>query len=346
MQTTLYLYRPVLKKALDITRKYKSLWFFGLFAVLVSAGGEYEIISRGLYNPGEDSIINAFVVSFQSGWQEGAKLTSSNFFQNFGQLLLKDSATVATTLFVLLFIITLTLFVVWLAVASQIALVKNASLAGKNKKATIIEGFEFANGNFWPVLIIVACLKIVLFVLFGILGWELWMLYGSGIWGSVLYVLSFIFFVVITLIIAFVFKYQTFYILLKRQKFIPALKSASRLFTGNWLISLEMALIMFGVYLLAAALCVFILTLFAGIPIVIIPIYLVALPAVLKWLISGVALVAMLALILLITAIMTTFQWAGWVALFERLEGGEEVSKLERISQGIAQLPSYMIGKK
>ena len=50
--------------------------------------------------------------------------------------------------------------------------------------------------------------------------------------------------------------------ILKKEKIITALKSAWKLFIGNWLISLEMAFILFIVYLSAAYLTAFIFALF------------------------------------------------------------------------------------
>lgn len=347
MQTTSYLYRPILKKAFDITKRFKNLWFFGLFAVLVSAGGEYEIITRAFYNSADEGgIINAFIVSFQNGWQEGLSLANGSFWSNLWLLIVASPGSVLMTLFVLLFIITLTLFVVWLAISSQIAIIKGVSLAGKNKKMTMADGFDFANKNFWPVAGVIALLKISLFVLFSILSWEIMLLAGGGTLASVLYVLSFIIFVAVVILVSFILKYQTFYILLKRQKFVPAIKSAWELFKNNWLISLEMGLMMFGVYVVAASVTAFIITFSIGIPAVVIPYYATALPGVLKILFTLMAAVFMVVGIGWVTATMTTFQWAGWSALFERLEGTDDgVSKLQRIGEEFKQLPNVILGK-
>jgi len=346
MQTTSYLYRPVLKKAFDITKKFKNLWFFGLFAVLVSAGGEYEIISRAVYNDADSGgLINAFLASFRGGWQEGLKMVDGNFWRNLWLLIIGNPAAVATTLFVFLFIVILTLFVVWLAVAAQIALIKGCSAAGKNKKLAIGEGLDYANNNFWPVLGIVAILKAALFLLFAILSWEIILLAGLGWFGSLIYLLSFIVFVAFVLVISFILKYQIFYILLKRQKFAAAFNSAWLLFEKNWLISLEMALIMFLVYLAAAAVSAFIITFLSGIPLVVIPFYFVALPVFLKVAFSAAAVILIVVGVLLVTAIMTTFQWAGWTVLFDRLAGDEGVSKLERWGDELKKLPETMFGE-
>lgn len=345
MQTTSYLYRPALKKAVEITKKFKPLWFFGIFAVLVSAGGEYEIISRAFYNVDEGGLINSFLVAFQSGWQEGMQLANGNFWSNFGQMVSSNPAALISTLFVLLLILTLTLFISWLAVVSQIALVKGCSLAGKNKKFSIVEGVEYANGNFWSILLIVAILKFILFLMFALLGWELVLLFGTGVLGVIIYLVSFTVFVMAVLVISFILKYQTFYILLKRQKFQTALNSAWNLFTKNWLISLEMALLMFLAYLVSAALSAFIIYFFSGIPLVVIPFYFMAMPGLLKILVAVIAVILMVIGVLFVTAVMTVFQMAGWVALFERLEGDDGSSKLERWGEDLKQLPKVMLGR-
>ena len=127
---------------------------------------------------------------------------------------------------------------------------------------------------------------------------------------------------------------------------MPALKNAWVLFESNWLISLEMALIMFFVYLATAVVSAFLITLSSGVAIIIIPLYLSGLAVIVKYLIAGLAALLAIAGVLFITAVMTTFQWAGWTALFERLVGEDSVvSKTERIAQIYYDLPKVIRGK-
>lgn len=339
MQTTTYLYRPVLKRAWEITKKFKPLWLFGLFAALVSAGGEYEMIYRAFSGSSQDGIVNNFIGGLQSGWAEGAKLATGDFWGNLWQLTKIAPDSMLMVVFLFLLILILFVFFVWLAVSAQIALIKGASLANKNKKMSWHEGFTFANSNFFPVLGVVAVLKVILFALFLVLGWELWLTSSLGIWGTIIYIISFIFFVLVVLVISFVLKYQVLYLTLKKQGFVTAFKSAWRLFVANWLVSLEMSLIMLGIYLVASALTLLLITLSAGIPIIIIPFYLLSINLVIKIIISILAALLALIGVIFITATVTVFQWSGWVALFERLDSGDEASKLERFGQSIKQLP-------
>ncbi len=339
MQTTTYLYRPVLKRAWEIVKKFKSLWLFGLFAALVSAGGEYEMISRAFYGANQDTIFNNIINGLQTGWTEGAKLATGDFWQNLSQLIVKAPDSVLMAIFILLFILLLILFFIWLAVSSQVALVRGVAQANKNRKVSLAEGFTFANQNFFSVLGVVIILKIVLFALFLILGWELWLTSSLGLWGSAIYVISFIFFIFFVLVVSFVLKYQVFYLLLRKEGFVASFKSAWELFVANWLVSLEMSLIMLGIYLVASALSLLIITLCAGIPIIIIPFYLLTVNIAIKVILSILAAIIALVGVFFITATVSVFQWAGWVALFERLDSGDEASKIERIGQGLKNLP-------
>lgn len=340
MQTTNYLYRPVVIKAWEVTKKYKSLWFFGLFAILVSAGGEYEILMSAMNNDASGSLISAFITSFQSGWAEGSALLQGDFWSNLGQLIMNDAGALFMALFVFLFILVLTLFVIWLAVASQIGLIRNSALAIKNKKATISSGFDFANGNFWPILGLTAILKIILFALISALAWAFWALGSYGWLGNLIYIILFVAVASAIIITSFIIKYQGFYILLKKQGLKKSYYSAVELFKKNWLISLEMGFMMFGFYLVAASVSVLLLSIFAGIPLIIVPFYLTALPVFIKIIVSILAYILAMATLLLISSIITTFQWAGWTALFDRLEGTDEtISKLERITKAVVSLP-------
>lgn len=346
MQNTSYLYRPVLRRAWETTKKFKNLWLFGLFAVLVSSGGEYEIIYGGFNNNSQSGFIWSFIDGFKNGWSEGLQLAGGNFWQNFWNLFTTSYGALTLGLFVTLFILFLAFLMIWLVISSQIALVKGSSLANKNKKMSLGEGFDFANRNFWPVLGVTVISKIVFWFLFGLLGLEAWLLSGGSWWEISLFALSFIIVAVLVLIAAFVFKYQIFYLLLKKQGFIPAFQKAWQLFLSNWLISLEMSLIMLGVYLSTTILWIFAILLLAGIPIVILPFYLSVLSLGIKVALTVIAAILSLLSVAVLVSSMTVFQWAGWVALFERLEGGEETSKLTRVAEQIRNVPALVLGSE
>jgi len=346
MQTTSYLYRPIVKRSWQIAKANPSLWLFGLFAIFVSSGGELEILLRALYNQQSSGIIEAFVTSFSQGWAEGSQMANAGFWLNSWSFLLNNFGSAISVVAFLVAVLLVSIFFVWLTISSQIALIKNISLINKNKKSSLKEGFEFSLDNFWPVFVIVVVLRLVIITLLAFLGWELWLLASAGLWGKALYALSFLLFVGGVLLLSFLLKYQIFYVLLKKQKLAVAFKSGWQLFLKNWLISLEMALLMFIAYLAATILSTLAMTILTAVPVVVIPYYFDSLPFILKVTVSFLAFVAMIATVLFISAYLATWQWTAWTLLFEKLAGGgEEQSKLVRLKENLGQLPQTLFGK-
>jgi hypothetical protein len=347
MQKTAYLYRPVVTQAFMVAKKFKNLWFFGVFTILASVGGEYEMITRWLLNSGQEGLVNALFVSFREGWLEGsAAAGNAGFFEIIGDLLINNFPALAISVFVLLLILVITAVAVWFVVACLIALIKSLPLALKNRKIKILEALDGANHLFFPVLGSLAVFKIFLFLLFALLSWELWLLTGLGTISKFLMALSFIVFVLIALFASFILKYQLLFIIVKKKKFIESYKLAWDLFLANWLISIEMAFIMFGAYLVASVIVTFLFTIFTGIPIMVVPFYLSGLPMYVNVAVSVLSLVVGFISIILVSAFITVFQWAGWVALFEKLVGGDELSKLERLPEELRKLPEYFSQKQ
>ncbi|MFA6228242.1 MAG: hypothetical protein WC668_03580 [Patescibacteria group bacterium] len=346
MQTTNYLYRPVLKRAWEITWSYKKLWWLGLVAVLISSGGEYEIISRAFFNNSSTNIVSSVVSGFQEGAATAVAGGAALSWSAFQAAWPSSALLLGVALLILLISLIIIFAVIAVAVLCQSGLIRNIALHNRNKKPLLKEALQFAWANFWPVFGAVVLLKLVLFALFSLLGWQAGLISGLGAWGVVIYILSFLIFVILALIISFVIKYQIFFILLKKQKMKTALVSAWELFRANWLISLEMALFMFLAYMVAAFIVTFLVLVFVAVSVVVIPLYFPFLAFWIKMIISLVCLIAILLIIFAVTGLITTFQWAGWTVLFDRLVGNEETSKLERVVQDFRELPQVIMGKE
>ncbi len=319
------LYRPILKKAWQIAIKMKSLWFFGLFAAILG-GGEFEILMRALGDPeNKFGLMGETMRGLGQGLGQGA--SNGHFFANTGQTIMNQPLSFIMALVVMVVAILIILFFIWLSVVSQAGLIRNLDLANKNKKSAINEGVAFAQKNFWPVLGINALFKIIIFFILILVGWLL-ILWPFGLAGRLLYLILFIVAIAIILILSFIARYQTFFLLLKKQKFGPALKSAWKLFKNNWLISIEMAFILFVAYFIAAVITSIITLVLMAIPFILT--FYLASP---WWLIacSSVIILVLIAVIaLMITAILSVFQWASWIMLFTRISGGDGVSRILR----------------
>ncbi|MFA5124590.1 MAG: hypothetical protein WC473_02040 [Patescibacteria group bacterium] len=346
MQTTNYLYRPVLKRAWGITWRYKKLWWLGLVAVLISSGGEYEIISRAFLNNSSTNIVSSVISGFQEGAATAVASGATLSWSAFQSAWPSSAILLGVALLILLVSLAIIFAVIAVAVLCQSGLIRNIALYNRNKKPILKEAWQFAWANFWPVFGAVVLLKLVLFVLFSLLGWQAGLISGLGMWGVAIYILSFLIFVILALVVSFVIKYQIFFILLKKQKMGTALISAWELFKANWLISLEMALFMFLAYMIAAFVVTFLVLVFIAVSVVVIPLYFPFLVFWIKMIISLICLIAILLIIFVVTGLITTFQWAGWTVLFDRLAGNEETSKLERVVQDFRELPQVIMGKE
>ena len=132
------LYRPVLTKTLKLLWQNKSLWFFGFFAALLGAG-ELEI----LFSVNKDwssslGIISGFIQLILSTISDfvTALIQQSNghVWASVWGTLVSSPITFIIFLASLLLGLAVMVFFVWLAVVSQIALIKNTYLIAKNKK--------------------------------------------------------------------------------------------------------------------------------------------------------------------------------------------------------------------
>ncbi len=327
------LYRPILARAWEITKKFKGLWFFGFFAAIISSGGEYEIIARALYSPGNSDILSTTVSGFQQGLQEGLLRGNADIWKSIVLALFSNSSTLIIALAIFILVIAVALFLLWLSTVSQIGLIRNISLINKTKKTTFNEGLDAGTKLFWPVFLINVILKAIIFVLLFLMGRELLLLTGKGTWATLLYFISFIIFVIITLIVSFLVRYQIFYLILKKESWMEALKSGWKLFLKNWLISLEMAFLMFIFYVVVAFISTFIIAVLTAIPTVALLSYLFYLPAFIKVIIALVCIVLIILTMITSAIVISTFQWGSWTLLFERLTLREELSKIIRLTR-------------
>lgn len=337
------LYRPILKKSWAITKNYKNLWFFGLFAALLGLAGEYEILGRAVTYPPKDDqgIIAETINNFILGFQEGAAF-EGGFWSNMWSAMMAEPLSLIIPIILLLVTLGITAFVIWLAVISQIGLINNVNLISRNKKTTINSGIDFAVKKFWPILGIDVVLKIILSILFFVWGGLILVLTFKGAAGLLLYYLVFVIFIVIVWIVSFLAKYQVFYILLKQQKIVPALNSSWKLLKTYWLISLEMAFILFVIYIVSLIITGTIVASLMAVPFIL-PIYF-NISLFMAVIISLLVIILSLIISLWITAVLAVFQWSAWTLLFNKLIAPRStVSSIVRASRS---MPNYLFRKK
>lgn len=324
------LYRDIFKQAWRTSWRHKYLWFFGLFAALVGNGGELEAVFRGFDGqpgqtlfPGLQSIISTGVFSKQTLITLKTLVTTDPF-----------SLFMLTT--ALLILLLVSLFLIWITVTSQGALVTNTAKDKLGRGHTFRDGLEAGMKTFWPVLWVNVVLRAATYLLFVAMSIPVFYTIKNASYSlaSIGFIAAFILFVPLTIIVSFIAKYAIAFVVLRGAKVLEAIKEGYGLFIKNWLISLEMAFSLFFLNFLVGALMILVLL------VIMIPFFLmIALMAnfslvYLTSLFIMAMSVIMIAAIALTGAWLSTFQISAWTSLFIELLGRGGVPKLVRIFGG------------
>ncbi len=116
--------------------------------------------------------------------------------------------------------------------------------------------------------------------------------------------------------VSFIAKYAIIGVVLKDWRFSQALKLSWKLFTRNWLLSLEIAIVLFGIYFLATSFLLWLLFLIFVYSLKIFIGFTFGLPLV--WLI-------LLSVFIVIQIVLAIFHWATWAIVFELLTAPKTV---------------------
>lgn len=316
------IYRETLKSAWDIAKNNKILWIFGLFAALLGNGGEYQILAQAAEKVGRDSILSPF-----------SQLGSASFWRGIYQISVYNPIDFILSLIVVLSLLFLVGFIIWLVMTSQVALISAVYKKILKKNVNFQDEISSSKEKFVPILAINVLAKLLIgFILF-LIGLPL-LLLASKINSALvlfLYIIIFILLIPAAFIISFLAKYSAAYIVLKNKCLIDAIRSAWELFLKNWIISLEMAFILFLLNIVIGFAVILIITLIALPFIAMAIIYSFAGLQFAFWMVIILISVISLAIIGFTGAILSAFQWSGWIILFKRLTSKETVlSKIER----------------
>lgn len=321
----MFSYRSILKQAWDIVWKHKYLWFFGLFASLAVAGGsmEYQFLAQtfdqGLISGSYQDLTTILAIGdlCQQMWSGIINIFSQNI------IVILNAFT-----FLLLFLLLIAIFI-WLAITCQAALVDNVKkiLTAKRKIPTFTIRESLAHGahHFWSVLGLNILIKALISFAFFIASLPLLFLVISDNYAFVIvYTILFTIFVPVAVSLSLIIKYAISDCVLEDNRMITSLKNGWKLFKKNWLISLEVALLLFFISFLASF--VLLLTIF----IVFFPIFWLSLAFSLTWL-SLIILIIGLIIIIIFGSILTSFQITAWTNLYLHLKENKGIAKLERI---------------
>lgn len=301
------LYRETLGTSWTITRRYPWLWFFGLFAALANNAGEYDIVSKN-YD---------FLMRLQTNliaWRDYVNSGAiSRFFTNLGTFLSNDFLNF---LLIVVALLLMAAAIVWIIVVSQNALIASAAAAGQKKDhVTFLDGFWVSSSLFRPVFLVNVLAYAVVYVPLIVLGAiPAWLFLRTGSSTALLFasILAFTFLIPINIVASFLTKFATAYIIVRNYKLKQAIGAALALFAKNWLVSLEIAFLIFIINT-AVTFAVGSVLVVLGLPL------------------SGLlGLIVFQIFMAFIAAVLAAFQYSTWTILFLRLEEGKVTSKLVR----------------
>lgn len=320
----MFSYRFFLKQAWNITKRYRHLWFFGIFASLTAIGGEYQIIAQGMnHNPGGSFVSTGFFIFYS--------LFDPNFYQGIGELATSNPSLLWSILSVTLLVLALVVVMAYLAITSQAALVEQSAriMLSKKKKEdlSISEGLVSGRKHFWRVLALNITNNVVITLSFFIISLPLVFLLITDTSALALaYTLLFVIFVPISLSIALIIKYAIAARVLENRSFVSSLAKGWTLFQKNWLVSLEMALLLFLINFAVGVLTIAAIFLFF-LPLLILSLQIYA-P-----MLTALSFILTISTMIVAASILNSFQISVWTGLYLHLQEKKGRSKLERIFQ-------------
>jgi hypothetical protein len=319
-------YKKILLQAFKTTWRNKYLWFFGLFATLLSQNGGFGVFFQLTDNSAEGNMLSGFMRYYETG------VFSVTALKTLGNLIVTDPLSFIIFITVFLILSVLGLFLLWLAIVSQASLVNNSALDISQKKHSFREGLEVGMEKFWPVLGVNFLFKVISSAIVLIVTLPLFLsIYAHGTsLASVFFILLFLIAIPIVISISFIAKYAICFIVIKKESFKDSFYSALNLFKKNWVVSVEMGLLLLLInFLFGLAFVISILIL--SVPVLFIAFIFANLNFMLVfWLVLLFGLCLLFFLIILLGVLLTTFQTAAWTGIFMQLIGKGMKSKIMR----------------
>jgi hypothetical protein len=321
-------YRPILKKAWEITKQNRFLWVFGLFAALAGNGGIYEILVKGFDRvAAQGEAISPMAGGGLYGWGIFTLPRLEDVYE-------KSPLFVNFFWMIALVVLIVLGALVCLNIASRSALINCVKKITGRRKTNLKDGWEAGKKYFWPVLGLNVLSKAATFsllvlitvpVMFFIVGGS-----GSFGWNLFLYVASFVVFTLLALFVSFMAIYASCFAVLEGLPFVEAIRASWTLFIKNWFVSLEMSLILFLTVILAG-LALILFSVFYLIPVSLLLLAFAYLQLEIGfWIIVFLAILGWFVLVGFIGAVLSTFQFSAWTLLFTEINKKRIWSKLLR----------------
>jgi len=315
------LYRHILKRAIKATWKFKYFLFFGLFATFFASTGVFNMILTLISGNVSESLLPFFGNLFQ--------FINPGNFDNLALIALNQPINLIIILTLFLSFIFLLVILIWISVVSQAALVNSAAMEVSEKKHDFKSALNSGIDNFIPVFLLNIIIKTFFYTGLFILSSSFVAKFFSEatVFSGFSFTFLFVLFVCIIVIISFVVNYSIAYIVLKGKKLKEAILAGFNLFKNNWLISVEMALLLFVVDFFVSIIGLFVFTVVIKIPFD----FMAIVSGSFGIFVTGSMLIALS--VAFVGAVLTAFRISAWTDLFMVLTSQGATPKLLRITE-------------
>ncbi len=319
-------YRHVLRDALRLAWQRRQLWIFGFFAMFMMTGGLVDTLMRAL-----NDVSHRQVDRLYPG-------LSPALPEILGTLAPRGTLMPPTWfLFVLFFLFLLLGALIWFSVISQGALISGIAAADTrtNPRHALSRGIA----SFWPLLVTNLVAKAALAGAALLTAAPLGMaLTSESPLFMLLSFLAFVLFIALTMVISVVSFYAVVDVALTRSSTWHAVADAIGTFRRHWIISIETAIVLFGADVLMAIFFV------AGFILILAPFTIFFVMMQVIGTVSGTWFFLTGLTILLgcwtvaMAAAATTFRYAVWTLLYERLQSRPVHAKIVRLLRAVPNL--------
>jgi len=330
----MHLYRHVLRKSWHLAWKNKFLWFFGFFAALLGANGNYDTVVQAAQAADVSVGLRIPYLSFFLEQEAIRVFTPRNL------AVLAQNEPFNFLMFTVLFILSLGIIalLVWIVIISIGAIIYAAGKMEAGEKTDFREAFRAGRTEFWKILSVYLITKIAVAIVLFIISVPLYFLIGYfASLNGVVFVLAFLAMITLAIIAAFLAVLSSAFIIIKRQGIMESLDSAWKLFQKNRLICFETAFILLLVNILLWIIFV------VGLSLISLPITLFVSAAggiggtSASLTMIAIGVIIFLAAIIIFGAFASVFQFSSWTILFTHLEEPQQ-SKLGRVALKIKEI--------
>lgn len=320
-------YRRIIADAWKISWSHKHLWVFGFFATLIGFGGVTDVF------------FNAYERTADALPMAAAQGSLTSLIPGFTTIKAVITFSPYPMLSIVIFLAALTLMFsvfAWMTVVSVGGLLSGVRKIARGGEPTFGDSIKTGAERFWQLLGVNVLSKAVILLALLLTGANLFVLMRDRtVVSGLFYVGSFIVFTAISFVASLASIYGSLNVMAKDEPVEKSVNGALKLIGEHWLVSLEMAVVLF-LASLAVGLGVAFISLILSVPLI----FLLAVAAMFKARVAVYGIIALTAVLLLIMVVclgsfLTTFQSAAWTLLWTELAERRPTSKLHRLVHGL-----------